>query len=169
MRSLVRRETRLCFTQINPGSMTSKFKGLELPKAPKQNEAEAELLMANGATLTSSDVEECTETKIQDLESNGQITLHLRTKSNGLFRIWPCIKLRCQQTGKEAKFVHALHVGIHPHWMLLTAGSVYTLVFEKLDSDCKVFDVLEDIPEHGGLCIRDLHRNADDVYRLQEV
>ena len=53
--------------------------------------------------------------------------------------------------------------------MIFTAGSVYTLVFEKLVSDCKVFDVLEDIPEHGGLCIRNLHRNADDVYRLQEV
>lgn len=148
--------------------MTFKFKGLELPKAPKQNDAEDERLLANGTTLTSSDVEECTESEIQDLESNGQITVHIRTKSSGLFRIWPCIKLRCQQTRKEAKFVHALHVGIHPHWMLLKAGSVYTLVFEKLDNDCKVFDVLEDIAEHGGLCIHNLRRNADDVYRLRE-
>ena len=149
--------------------MTSKFEGVELPKASKQSGAEDEQLTANGTTLTSSDVEECTETKIQDLESNGQITVHIRIKSSGLIRIWPCIKLRCQQTGKEAKFVHALHVGIYPHWMLLTAGSVYTLVFEKLDNHCNVFDVLEDIPEHGGLCIRNLNRNADDVYRLQET
>lgn len=169
MRSLARRETRPSFTQINSGSMPSTTKGLKLPNASSNNEAlrkrYAELAMA----LTSTDLEETTETKVQDLESKGQITIHIRVKSRSMIRIWPCIKLRCQQTGKEAKFVHALDVGIHPYWMLLAAGSVYTLVFEKLDDDCRVFDVVEKIPEFGGLYIPNLHRNEDDVYHLREA
>lgn len=149
--------------------MQSRTKGLKLLNASDNNEAlrmrYAELALA----LTSTDLEEQAETMIHDHESKGQITVHIRVKSRSMIRIWPCIKLRCRKTGKEAKFVHALHVGIYPYWVLVAAGSVYTLVFEKLADDCQLFDVVEDIPEYGGLNICNLRRNNDDVYHLREA
>ena len=45
-------------------------------------------------------------------------------------------------------------------------SDTYTLLFEALPFDCSSFDLIEDIPQPGGLVVRDIARNGKDVYRL---
>ena len=102
----------------------------------------------------------------QDHEDEGQVTIHMRTRVGGGVRIWPSIKLRCRTTGTESKFLHAVGLAPFPNWTRVEPGGAYTLLFEALPSSCRAFDVIEDIPQLGGLVVEDIARNSKDVYRL---
>jgi len=104
--------------------------------------------------------------KRQDHEAEGQVTIHMRTRLGGGVRIWPSIKLRCRTTGTESKFIHAVGLSPFPTWTRVEPGGAYTLLFEALPSSCRAFDLIEDIPESGGLVVEDISRNGKDVYRL---
>ena len=104
--------------------------------------------------------------KRQDHEAEGQVTIHMRTRLGGGVRIWPSIKLRCRTTGTESKFIHAVGLSPFPTWTRVEPGGAYTLLFEALPSSCRAFDLIEDIPEPGGLVVEDISRNGKDVYRL---
>jgi len=51
-------------------------------------------------------------------------------------------------------------------WARVEPGGASTLLFEALPSSCRVFDLIEDIPQPGGLAVQDIARNGKDVYRL---
>ena len=102
----------------------------------------------------------------QDHEDEGQVTIHMRTRLGGGVRIWPSIKLRCRTTGTESKFIHAVGLSPFPTWTRVEPGGAYTLLFEPLPPDCQSFDLVEEIPQPGGLVVRDIARNGKDVYRL---
>ena len=104
--------------------------------------------------------------KRQVHEDEGQVTLHMRTRLGGGVRIWPSIKLRCQTTGTESKFIHAVGLSPFPSWTRVEPGGAYTLLFEALPSSCRAFDLIEDIPQPGGIVVEDIARNGKDVYRL---
>ena len=104
--------------------------------------------------------------KRQDHEDEGQVTIHMRTRWGGGVRIWPSIKLRCRTTGTESKFIHAVGLSPFPTWTRVEPGGAYTLLFEALPSSCRAFDLIEDIPQPGGLIVEDIARNGKDVYRL---
>jgi len=57
-------------------------------------------------------------------------------------------------------------LALFPNWTRVEPGGAYTLLFEALPSDCQAFDLIEDIPEPGGLVIENIVRNGKDVYRL---
>jgi hypothetical protein len=78
-------------------------------------------------------------------------------------RIWPTTYL-VQQDGKRKKLLQAFNISSFPVWKLVNAGHRFTLIFEGLDKDCTVFDLLEDIPEPGGFKFENIQRNNTDVY-----
>lgn len=80
-------------------------------------------------------------------------------------RIWPTTYL-VQDDGKRKKLLQAFNIASFPEWKLVNSGHRFTLIFEGLDKDCKVFDLLEDIPEPGGFKIENIQRNNTDVYWL---
>lgn len=98
--------------------------------------------------------------------TDGQVTIHIRKSRGGEVRIWPSIVLRCRMTGQEVKLVRAVGLAPFPAWTRLELGGAYTLLFPPLPDECPAFDLLEDIPEPGGLIVRNIVRNASDVYRL---
>jgi hypothetical protein len=102
----------------------------------------------------------------QDHEDEGQVTIHMRTRHGGWVRMWSSIKLRCRTTGTESTFIHAVGLALFPNWTRVEPGGAYTLLFEALPSDCRSFDLIEDILEPGGLVIENIVRNGKDVYRL---
>ena len=103
----------------------------------------------------------------QDHEEEGQVTIHMRTRLGGGVRIWPSVRLRCRSTGMESKFLHAVGLSPFPTWTRVEPGGAFTLLFEALPSDCQSFDLVEEIPQPGGLVVRDIARNGKDVYRLR--
>ena len=126
------------------------------------------MLALTEASLIDDDVE-TTSVRVrqrQDHENEGQVTIHMRTKVGGGVRIWPSIKLRCRTTGSESKFLHAVGLSPFPTWTRVEPGGAYTLLFEALPSSCRAFDLVEDIPQPGGLVVEDIARNGKDVYRL---
>lgn len=107
--------------------------------------------------------------KVRQLKGHkdeGQVTIHVRTRLGGHFRIWPTIKLRCLITGTESSLLHVVGLSPFPNATYVKPGGAYTLLFETLPSDCRSFDLIEDIPQSGGLILRDIDRNEEDVYRL---
>jgi hypothetical protein len=78
-------------------------------------------------------------------------------------RIWPTTYL-IQENGQQKKLLQAFNISPFPAWKLVNSGHRFTLIFEGLDKDCKIFDLLEDIPEPGGFSIKNIHRNKTDVY-----
>jgi len=95
-----------------------------------------------------------------------QVTLRCRVSEFSHVRIWPCVVLRCQQTGKESKLLHSEHIGINPHWSSLRANESFLLLFQGLPKACASFDLLEHIDEPGGFNVIDIPRNNIDVYDI---
>jgi hypothetical protein len=80
-------------------------------------------------------------------------------------RIWPTTFL-VQDNGKRKKLLQAFNISSFPIWKMVNSGHRFTLIFEGLDKDCKIFDLLEDIPEPGGFQVSNIARNKTDVYWL---
>lgn len=92
--------------------------------------------------------------------------VHCLVTEFSLIRIWPTTFL-VQDTGDRKKMLQAYNISPYPHWKWVAAGHVFTLVFEGLDRNCLLFDLLEDIPEMGGFHIENLERNKQDVYWVE--
>ena len=126
------------------------------------------MLALTEASLVDDDVD-TTPVRVKrrrDHEDDGQVTIHMRTRLGGGVRIWPSVRLRCRSTGIESKFLHAVGLSPFPTWTRVEPGGAYTLLFEALPSDCQAFDLVEEIPQPGGLVVQDIARNGKDVYRL---
>ncbi len=80
-------------------------------------------------------------------------------------RIWPTTYL-IQDDGKRKKLLQGYNISPYPEWKLVKNGHRFTLIFEGLARDCKVFSLLEDIPEPGGFRYENIQRNTTDVYWL---
>ena len=78
-------------------------------------------------------------------------------------RIWPTTFL-VQDNGDRKKLLHAYNIAPYPNWKIVNEGHVFTLIFEGLDKNCLLFDLLEDIPEIGGFKFENIKRNDTDVY-----
>ena len=80
-------------------------------------------------------------------------------------RIWPTTYL-VQEDGKQKKLLQGFNISAYPEWKFVKNGHRFTLIFEGLDKNCKLFSLLEDIPEPGGFKIENIQRNTTDVYWL---
>jgi hypothetical protein len=105
-------------------------------------------------------------------ETESQVIVHGSFKGSysdfDLIRIWRTTYLIPHETPQRSKLLHADNITIYPNWTMVAPGENYrfTLIFSGLPKSCKMFDLIEEIPQAGGFEIRDIQRNKMDVYRL---
>lgn len=81
-------------------------------------------------------------------------------------RIWKSTYLIDKETGKTYKLLFADGISFAPQWTLIPFNKPleFTLIFKGLPKSCKLFDLVEIIPEEGGFQVLNVKRNATDVY-----
>jgi hypothetical protein len=85
-----------------------------------------------------------------------------------LIRIWRTTYLLDRGSGSRSKLVHAENISFAPVWTQIPDGKTYSflLIFSALPKSCKLFDLVEDIPQAGGFFIENIARNQSDVYHI---
>lgn len=85
-----------------------------------------------------------------------------------LIRIWRTTFLVDHVSGAKSSLVHAENISIAPMWTVIPDNRVHTfiLIFSALPKTCKVFDLVEEIPQPGGFHVRNIQRNESDVYHV---
>ena len=109
---------------------------------------------------------------LSDSENEGQVIVHCTYHSLGeSLRIWKTTFLIDKETGHRSRLLHAGNITFYPEWMPVPPGTTarFTLVFSRLPKGCKVFSLLEDIPQMGGFHIKNIRRNKSDVYHVEIV
>lgn len=97
--------------------------------------------------------------------SERQTIVHCSIDAEMAYRIWPSTFLIERGSGKRAKLITAFNISFAPEWTLSSSGG-FTLIFEGLSRECRVFDLIEDIPQEGGFKATGIVRNESDVYHL---
>lgn len=85
-----------------------------------------------------------------------------------LIRVWRSTFLIDKVTGARSELVHAENISFAPQWTIISGRRVFSflLIFSALPKDCKVFDLVEDIPQAGGFYVPAIKRNELDVYHV---
>ena len=85
-----------------------------------------------------------------------------------LIRIWRSTFLIDRTSGSRSELIHAENISFAPQWKMIPGNTTFSflLIFAALPKDCKVFDLLEDIPQSGGFFISNIRRNELDVYHV---
>jgi len=97
-------------------------------------------------------------------EMEAQVIVHCAVNADlSAVRIWPTTYLICAHTGAKSKLLDALNISFYPDWCITPR---FTLLFESLPKDCKLFHLVEEIPEQGGFEVNNISRNNSDVYRV---
>jgi hypothetical protein len=104
------------------------------------------------------------EVKAQQNEER-QTIVHCSVANDYAYRIWPSTFLIERATGKRARLITAFNISFAPEWTLNDARG-FTLIFEGLSKNCKLFDLKEMITEEGGFEVKGILRNSNDVYAL---
>lgn len=86
-----------------------------------------------------------------------------------MIRIWQSTFLVPKESSTKSKLLNADNITFFPFWTFIKPNQNYnfTLIFEGLPRDCKVFDLIEEIPQSGGFSITGINRNQTDVYHVQ--
>jgi hypothetical protein len=87
---------------------------------------------------------------------------------DAFIRIWRSTFLVDRNSGEKASLMHAENIAVAPLWMLIRNRKVhrFLLIFSRLPKECSSFDLIEDIPQSGGFCVRQINRNGQDVYHV---
>jgi hypothetical protein len=93
------------------------------------------------------------------------------TFKDALIRIWKTTFLVDHTSGVKSQLIHAENISIAPLWTVIPDSSIYNfiLIFSGLPKSCRLFDLIEEIPQPGGFYIRDIPRNVTDVYHVSMV
>jgi hypothetical protein len=85
-----------------------------------------------------------------------------------LIRVWRSTFLVDKVSGAKSELVHAEKISLAPQWTIIQGKITFSflLIFSALPKDCKVFDLIEDIPQAGGFFVPDIKRNELDVYHV---
>lgn len=83
-------------------------------------------------------------------------------------RVWRSTFLVDRTSGTRARLMHAENISYAPVWTYIPGKKTYTflLIFSSLPKDCRVFDLVEDIPQAGGFHVSGIGRNEQDVYHV---
>ena len=86
-----------------------------------------------------------------------------------LIRIWQSTFLIDESIRHRSKLIYADNISTFPYWTEVPPMKDYwfTLVFSGLPKDCKMFDLMEVIPEEGGFHVKEIRRNESDIYRVK--
>jgi hypothetical protein len=94
---------------------------------------------------------------------------HYQNEYDEMFiRVWRSTFLIDRTSDSRAQLVHAENISYAPEWTFIPGKQLYTflLIFSALPKDCKVFDLVEDIPQAGGFHVSGIARNGQDVYHV---
>lgn len=85
-----------------------------------------------------------------------------------LIRIWSSTFLIDESLGHRSSLIHHENISLFPYWTAVPPMKDYwfTLVFSGLPKACTSFDLQELIPQEGGFLVKNIKRNATDVYRV---
>jgi len=85
-----------------------------------------------------------------------------------LIRVWRSTFLIDKVSGARSELVHAEKISLAPQWTIIQGKITFSflLIFSALPKDCKVFDLVEDIPQAGGFFVSGIKRNELDVYHV---
>ena len=85
-----------------------------------------------------------------------------------LIRIWKTTFLIDRHSSAKAELIHAENITYAPQWTLVPDKQPFSflLIFTGLPKSCRVFDLLEQIPDPGGFHVADIVRNETDVYHV---
>lgn len=85
-----------------------------------------------------------------------------------LIRVWRSTFLVDKVSGSRSELVHAEKISFAPQWTIIQGKITFSflLIFSALPKDCKVFDLIEDIPQAGGFFVPNIKRNELDVYHV---
>jgi hypothetical protein len=108
---------------------------------------------------------------LSDIEEQGQIVVHCAIEDDlfGVYgRVWPTTYLIDSNSDQKSKLLQVYGISMAPVWTPVPFGGTlnFTLIFSSLPKSCKVFDLVEVIPEPGGLFIKNIVRNNSDVYHV---
>lgn len=115
-----------------------------------------------------------TETKQRlqsEVSEESQVIVHCSCEGgwDKKIRIWRSTFLYAKGSTHRSKLLHAENITFYPTWMNVERGETkyFTLIFSGLPKGCKVFDLVEEIPERGGFEVRNMVRNDSDVYAVE--
>lgn len=94
---------------------------------------------------------------------------HYQNEYDEMFiRVWRSTFLIDRASSSRAQLVHAENISYAPQWTFIPGKQLYTflLIFSALPKNCKVFDLVEDIPQAGGFHVSGISRNEQDVYHV---
>ena len=102
---------------------------------------------------------------------DGYVYVHCHFQNewqDSLIRIWKTTFLIDLGSGSRSKLIHAENISFAPVWTMISDQQVHTflLIFEALPKSCKLFDLVEEIPQPGGFHVEKIHRNPTDVYHI---
>jgi hypothetical protein len=117
------------------------------------------------AVMVETQTKELIEVKTLETEER-QTIVHCRCNGDYAYRVWPSTFLIEHDTGKKAKLITAYNISFAPQWTL-NDGKGFTLIFEGLSKNCKIFDLKEIIPQEGGFEVVSIRRNKTDVYQVK--
>jgi len=85
-----------------------------------------------------------------------------------LIRIWRTTFLIDRSQGSKSQLIHAENISFAPAWTMIPGKGAYTflLIFSALAKSCRVFDLVEEIPQPGGFLVKNIRRNETDVYHV---
>lgn len=127
---------------------------------------EIEIPVAKPKVNIDEDVKNQIQKKVDD---ESQVIIHCTYKGSGAIRIWKSTFLFAKDSSHQSKLVQAENITLYSTWTPVRYGEKksFSLIFTGLPKTCKVFDLIEKIPEPGGFEVRNIIRNISDIYHLE--
>ena len=106
------------------------------------------------------------------VEPESQVVVHCTVRGMPFLasiRVWPSTFLVDPSSKHQSKLVHAENIVYVPQWQPIPQSGVarFTLIFSGLPKGCTHFNFVEIINEPGGWLVKDIKRNAQDVYSIE--
>lgn len=106
-----------------------------------------------------------------DLQNEAYVYIHCQvpvSEQELLIRIWKTTFLIDREKGSRSGLVHVKNITYAPSWTLVPVNQEYTflLIFQGLPKSCRIFDLVEEIPQPGGFFVGSICRNNRDVYHV---
>ncbi len=100
-----------------------------------------------------------------------QVIIHClftSTQGDTGIRIWPTTFLIAKDVSHRSELVLAENIPLAPNWLNVPQGSTFnfTLIFSGLPDECRIFDLVEEVPQPGAFIISNIDRNGTDVYTI---
>ncbi|MDO5656688.1 MAG: hypothetical protein Q4G27_11185 [Flavobacteriaceae bacterium] len=120
------------------------------------------------------EIEICSDTRklLSEVSEESQVVVHCSITAQfpqDAIRIWKTTYLFAHESAHRSKLIFFENITLYPDWTYMKHGEtiVFTLIFGGLPKSCRVFDMVEVIPELGGFEVRNIRRNRTDVYFVE--